>query len=312
MGPLSKYIGCMLGSALGDAIGELAFQYPAWDRLNREISERAVLRYTDDTAMAIGLAESIIHVGGIDQQHLGDTFRLNFEREPWRGYASGPPTIFFRVSQYRMSYVESAKELFGGSGSLGNGAAMRVAPIGLFYNHSEEDLYEHAARSASVTHAHPVGMDGAALQARAVALAVKLNPAALFPADDFIQKLVEFARSEEMRDKLKLMRVLLSRDLGPVEAASRLGKSVAVHESLPFALYSFIRNPESFNECLKCAVLHGGDRDTLGAMACAVSGAYLGENAIPEIWKGKLENRDLIEGLARQLAEQRLRLTAGH
>ena len=302
MDRVSKYVGCMLGSALGDAIGELAFQYPDWDRLFRVISGRALLRYTDDTAMGIGLAQSIVHVGGIDQQHVGDTFRFNYEREPWRGYSSGSPTIFSMVSQYRMSYVEAAKELFEGVGSLGNGAAMRVAPLGLFYHH-DEDLYEHAARSASVTHAHPVGMDGAALQARAVALAVALDPATPFSADDFIQKLVEFARSEEMRGKLELVRDLIHRDVGPAEAASRLGKSVAVHESLPFALYSFIRNPRSFNECLTCAVLNGGDRDTLGAMACAVSGAYLGVKAIPEIWKEKLENRELIEGLARQLGE---------
>jgi len=80
---------------------------------------------------------------------------------------------------------------------------------------------------------------------------------------------------------------------------------VAVHESLPFALYSFLRHPKSFADCLFCAILHGGDRDTLGAMACAVSGAYVGIDSIPQSWRQKLENRSYIEDLALRLSEIR-------
>jgi len=76
-----------------------------------------------------------------------------------------------------------------------------------------------------------------------------------------------------------------------------------VHESLPFALFSFLRHPKSFEDCLFCAILHGGDRDTLGAMACAISGAYVGIKAIPESWIEKLENRSYIEDLAVRLSE---------
>ena len=52
-----------------------------------------------------------------------------------------------------------------------------------------------------------------------------------------------------------------------------------------------------------CAILNGGDRDTLGAMACGLSGAYLGIEAIPQAWWAKLENREYIEALALKLAE---------
>src|SRR5512141_3077337 len=93
----SKYLGCMLGSALGDAIGELAFRFPEEGRLRAAIAAAPVLRYTDDTAMAIGLAESLAERGGLDPPHLGRTFQRHFNREPWRGYASGPPTIFQMV-----------------------------------------------------------------------------------------------------------------------------------------------------------------------------------------------------------------------
>jgi poly(ADP-ribose) glycohydrolase ARH3 len=254
--------------------------------------------------MAIGLAESIAQVGGIDPQHVGDTFRANFKREPWRGYASGPPTIFSSVERYGVSYAEVARGLFGGQGSFGNGAAMRITPVGLFF-HDAPDLYEKARQSASVTHTHPIGVDGAAVLARAVAQAVKLGPREPFPLDEFSRGLVDFARTPEVRDKMALVRTLIAEDVAPPDAANRLGRSVAVHESMPFAVYSFLRHPQSFEACLFCAVLHGGDRDTLGAMACGVSGAYLGVEAIPQAWRGKLENREHIEGLALELAGMR-------
>ena len=68
-------------------------------------------------------------------------------------------------------------------------------------------------------------------------------------------------------------------------------------ESLPFAVYSFLRLPSSFEDCPYCAIMHGGDRDTLGAMAGAISEAYLGFEAIPLLWHNKLENREMIQGL---------------
>jgi poly(ADP-ribose) glycohydrolase ARH3 len=300
----SKFLGGMVASALGDAIGELAFRGLGEADLRAEIAQRGALIYTDDTAMAMGLAESITHVGWLDQQHLGDTFRANFQREPWRGYASGPPTVFSLVERRGMSYSEAARSLFGGQGSFGNGAAMRIAPVGLFF-HDAPDLYEKARASASVTHAHPIGVDGAAVLAWAVAQAVRLGPGEPFTFEPFSQGLIDFARTPEIRDKMMLVRTLIAKDVPPSDAARRLGRSVAVHESMPFAIYAFLRHPQSFEACLFCAILNGGDRDTLGAMACAVSGAYLGVEAIPPAWREKLENRQHIEDLAIKFAEMR-------
>ena len=179
---------------------------------------------------------------------------------------------------------------------------MRIAPVGLFY-HDAPDIYDKARLSASVTHAHPIGVDGAAVLAWAVAQAVKLAPQEPFPCEQFSQSLVDFVRTPEMQDKTVLVRTLIAEDVPPLDAARRLGRSVAVHESLPFALYAFLRHPRSFGACLLCATMHGGDRDTLGAMACAVSGAYLGVEAIPQAWREKVENRQHIESLAVKLAE---------
>jgi poly(ADP-ribose) glycohydrolase ARH3 len=317
-GLADKFLGAMVGTALGDAIGERAFRRPDAAALRAWIAEAdlseppaAPIVYTDDTAMALGLAQSLVELGRLDEQHLGDTFRANYQREPWRGYASGPPTVFALVERYGMPYVEAARSLFGGEGSFGNGAAMRVAPVGLFF-HDAPDLYEQARRSAVVTHAHPIGVDGAASLARAVSQAVGLDPQQPFPLEQFAHGLEVTVRTPQMRDKLERIRSLLAQNAPPELAARRLGQSVAMHESLPFALYAFLRHPHSFEECLFCAVLHGGDRDTLGAMACAVSGAYLGIKAIPPDWRARLENRDVIETLALELADRSSARTIQH
>lgn len=299
MGPdlRSKFLGCLLGSALGDAIGELAFRHPDKAALLKAVEAAEILAYTDDTAMALGLAESLARRGTLDQEDLGRTFHRNFLNEPWRGYASGPPTVFQLVQGTGISYVQAARRLFGGAGSYGNGAAMRVAPVGLFF-HNCPDLYEQAAASAAVTHAHPLGRDGAAVQALAVAQAASLNPMEPFPREVFVKNLIDFARTEALKEKLLVLQDLLSRGAPAPDAARLLGRSVAVDESLPFALFAFLTCPYSYQDCLLCAVLHGGDRDTLGAMAGAVSGAFLGQEAIPWPWQKKLENRGQIEKAA--------------
>lgn len=301
----SKFLGSMVGSALGDAIGELAFRYQDKESLSSQLKQLDKLYYTDDSTMSIGIAESIIKTGNLDGQDLGERFRRNFQKEPWRGYGPGPPTVFSKVERLGMSYVEAAKTLFGGKGSFGNGASMRVAPVGLFY-HNSLHLYEKACISASVTHAHPVGKDGAAVQAKAVSLAVNLAPDEPFPYATFIKNLIDFAKTQELKEKLVMVQKLIMTSASPLRATRQLGQSVAVHESLPFATYSFLCHPQSFKECLFCAILHGGDRDTLGAMACALSGAYLGIDSIPQTWRKKLENRRYIEKLAVKLFDIQL------
>ena len=299
----SSFLGGMIGSALGDAIGELAFSAGSRESLERKIQRSGLLRYTDDTAMAIGIAESICERGGLESRHLGDTFSRNFRREPWRGYASGPPGVFSMVERTRVSYREAAAGLFGGQGSLGNGAAMRVAPVGLFF-HRSGDLYEQARAASEITHAHPVGVDGAAVLAAAVAEAADAHPREGMDAAGMCGMLIDFARTDEIRGKMEQVGKLVEDQTPPNKAASVLGRGIAVQDSMPFAVFSFLRYPGSYRDCLLCAVLNRGDCDTLGAMACGISGAYLGIDAVPAQWRDKLENRGYIEELAVRLWER--------
>jgi poly(ADP-ribose) glycohydrolase ARH3 len=298
---LAKFRGALIGCAVGDAVGELAAVHNTKRQLEDFLSEGDMLRYTDDTAMAIGLAEALTTSGGkVVEKEIGEAFRRNYGREPWREYSASTPAVFAASQRKGLPYSEAAAQLHGGQGSFGNGAAIRIAPLGLLFRKSQR-LREYAEISARVTHTHPIGIDGAAIMAWAVGRVALLDPRAKFPYSDFCVGIVNFARTREMRQKLALVVELLANKATPQDAAFQLRLSQTVEESLPFSLFSFLKFPLSFRDCIYCAVLNGGDPDSLGSMAGALSGAYLGWDAIPKEWRARVENGDRIDELARRL-----------
>jgi len=246
----------------------------------------------------IGVAESLIANKGFNGEHMAWTFIKNWEKEPWRGYGPGPPRVF-RMIKSGVAWNEAAKQLYGGMGSFGNGAAMRVAPIGLFYYDDAEKLREIAHKSAEITHTHMLGKEGAALQAYAVALAIKAESESFNPID-FLEKLIEFTRVDAYREKLEKAKGLLNND-DKREIIRDLGNSVEALNSVPTAIYCFAKHHESFAKAVLYAISLGGDTDTIGAMTGAIAGAYHGIENIPDAWKQKLEKRDYIEKLASEL-----------
>ena len=306
---LHKFRGCMLGGALGDAIGELASSHGDYESLIDWIGEGDVLRYTDDTAMSIGLAEALTKSGGgINEEAVGKIFQHNYVREPWRNYSQSLTQIFATVKRHEIPFSEAAGWLHDGKGSLGSGASVRNAPLGLLFRNSDR-LREFAEQTARITHTHEVGVDGGAIMAWAAARLANLDPKGKFPFASFCTGIVSFAQSKVMRLRLVQMIELIASNSPPEKAAAELelsqtpelelSKTVAA--SLPYALYSFLTNQRSFKDCVYCAVLQGGERDTMGAMAGALSGAYLGGKAIPKDWVSRVENREVLEDLAKQL-----------
>lgn len=292
----------MVGTGVGDALGA---SFEGWRRAEpRQIEAVAdrleVLAYTDDTHMMIGVAESLIVKKGFDGEHMALTFVTNYESEPFRGYGPGPPRLF-RLIRAGEAWDKVAGRLYGG-GSYGNGSAMRIAPIGIFYHDDLDRLTEVAAQSSLITHSHELGKAGAVLQACAVAAATSLIPPVASVHDDFMTRLSELPLPEVYGRKLgKIKELLTEQDRARIVA--ELGNGVEAFNSVPAAVYSFLRYPSSFEDAVLYAVSLGGDADTIGAMTGAISGAYLGIEAIPDKWKGKLENRQYIEELANRLWE---------
>lgn len=296
----SKFLGSLIGTGVGDALG--AF-YEGCHRVQPEeiefmASRQGLLTYTDDTHMMIGMAESLIERIGFDGEHMAHVFITNYEHEPFRGYGSGPPHIF-KLIRSGEEWNKAAERIYPG-GSFGNGAAMRIAPVGVLYHYDLENLKKVAHESSRITHAHALGKEGAALQAYAIALATDMDPSVPFDCDGFLAKLSKFVQQAEYRDRIRnVERLLGEEDRSRVVAA--LGNGIEAFNSVPAAIFSFLTHSHSFKESVLYAISLGGDTDTIGAMNGAISGAFLGIDAIPHEWRDKLENKEYIENLAEKL-----------
>lgn len=296
----SKFLGALIGTGVGDALGA---PFEGWHRVGREEIEavaerRRMLTYTDDTHMMIGVAESLIRTRGFDGENMTQTFVKNYELEPFRGYGPGPPRIF-RLIRSGKAWDKAAQELYHG-GSYGNGSAMRVAPIGVLYYDNPEILREVAHKSSQITHTHTLGKEGAAVQAYAIGLATNLEPPLAVDQHDFLAKLINYTQDRVYKEKLNRIKGLLV-EPDKARVTIELGNGIEAFNSVPTAIYSFLAQPDSFTQAVLYAISLGGDTDTIGAMTGAISGAYLGIESIPNSWKGKLENGFYIEELAERL-----------
>ncbi|OWK40240.1 ADP-ribosylglycohydrolase family protein [Fimbriiglobus ruber] len=225
--------------------------------------------YTDDTQMAIGVAETLVEHGRIVEDALCRAFVANYVSS--RGYARGARMVLNAMEEGR-DYRRLAEEYFPG-GSFGNGAAMRVAPVGLLFRDDYRRLKAEARAQSTPTHTHPLGIEGAHLLALAVALCTQV---AAFDRVAFFAELVAACESAEFRDQIRLAEQ--SRTVADLAA---LGNQITALHSVPTAIASFALTPESFAETIGNVILLGGDTDTLAAMAGALSGAYLGASRLP-------------------------------
>jgi poly(ADP-ribose) glycohydrolase ARH3 len=302
----AKFLGALVGTGVGDAVGAGFEGRPPFDSqlVESAIERKQVLRYTDDTHMMIGIAESLIEKGGFDGAHMADVFAQNYEAEPWRGYGPGPP-VLFRMLRRGVPWDQLGDKVYSG-GSYGNGSAMRIAPVGVMYHDDLDSLREVAYKSSHITHSHELGKEGAALQACAIAMALGMRPDSRFDAGEFLSKLGDFVTHAVYKEKLaKAKKLLRTTDARLI--VQELGHGVEAFNSAPTAIYCFVSRANSFRDAILFAVSLGGDTDTIAAMTGAISGAYLGVDDIPEKWRLKLENRAYIEELANKLYQLWLR-----
>ncbi len=287
-----QFVGALLGLMTGDALGRSAKGHTPEELLEREESGGGQIEmiggfYTEDTEMMIGVAETLIAEGQIDQQALAR--RLGDNLDPMRGHNPGELEVLYRLQQ-GVDWRDANRAVFE-EGSYGVGGAPRVAPVGLYYHDDPDGLAKAAAAAAEVTHAHPLGMAGAVTVALGVALAVqRATPRDLF---DGIRDLLAAHGYEDFLPFLGALPDLLDSWPSPAQVVEKLGgNSLTVQYCVPAALYSVLRHPESFEKAVGFAVLLGGDADSIGAIAGAMAGAYHGVNAIPAVWTGRLENEE--------------------
>lgn len=276
--PAEKLNGIMLGLMVGDALGGRFNDMQPEDipLLDLEyIRENPPKRSTDDTEMVISVLEEMISNGVIDQGSLKERFLKRFSS--WGRYSEGMLEV---VEHWRRGDTvrTAAASLYNGTGDFGNGAAMRVAPISAFFVLDEmEELFEQVRRCAILTHTHSYGISGALLQSYAVLLA--LNNV---PVDTWIDNIFKLPIESAYKIKMGYVVQCLERCATANESAREVGNGAEAIEAVPAAINSFLRYPDSFIDSVSFAVSMGGDTDTIAAMTGAISGAFLGDQGIPE------------------------------
>ncbi|WP_405678474.1 ADP-ribosylglycohydrolase family protein [Streptomyces sp. NBC_00868] len=280
------------GLVLGDAFGQ------SWFVRDAEAGERwlagRVLRpgpwkWTDDGAMAIVLYEHLVRYGEVREDALAAGFAAEYARDPYRQYGASMHEVLERIGAGEGWRAVTAEQ-FDGQGSWGNGAAMRVAPLGAWFRTDLAMVVEQARRSALATHAHPEAVAGAVAVAVAAALAAagRGGPAPSRP--EFLREVAARVAPSEVRTLL-LEAAALPAGTTVRKAADRLGSGwrISAPDTVPFALWCAALSPDDLPEALWRTVEGWGDRDTTCAIVGGVIAARTSLSAVPAQWRAHTE-----------------------
>ena len=299
----SRIRGCLLAGALGDAVGRPFEGHTHVSLVDVEdvLQGGGPLRWTDDTALLLALAEylgELDDVTAINDDDLARRFALAWQADPHRGYGSNPPQIFATVLSGG-DWRSAATRSFGGAGSLGNGGAMRAAPVGALP--ATAALVAHLARrTAAVTHAHRDAQDAAAAVALATWVCLRTEPDDLDPAALLSTITAELSSSTLIAATQAVVDTIDLDD--PAAVAEVTGTGIAAVEAAPAALAAFLHHPQDPVAVITFAVAMGGDTDTVATMAGCLSGALTGQAALPESLLTRLEQARRIGRIADALA----------
>ncbi len=273
------------GLSVGDAFGECFFYGQRHGRIAQRAVPSGTWSYTDDTAMALSVVEVLGHHGRIDQDRLAGRFAARYREEPGRGYGGMAHLILTQIGQ-GAPWRHAAGRAFGGQGSMGNGGAMRVGPVGAYFADDFQAAVENARASAQVTHAHPEGQAGAIAAAVAAAHAWRVRQGGQADAGKSILEVaVEHTPEGPTRDGLRAALTLPPEET--VESAVALlgnGSRVVAFDTVPFALWSAARHIDDYEEALWTTVSGLGDMDTNCAIVGAIVALAVGREGIPDAW----------------------------
>jgi len=304
-----RLAGSILGQALGDALGFVVEAQPpevaqvyvqGWLRAGRagewSHPQFPFGQYSDDTQLARELLRSFQDAGGWDASvfaiRMAELFRDG------RDVGAGQGT---RSSALRLLQGVPWDQAGTPAPYAGNGAAMRAGPLGLLIP-NRQAMCRVARQQARITHLDPRCAAGAAVVARAVAIAARQVP--IEPAE-FLEDLADCAGTEDSGVAEAVRGLSHWVSLAPHDAARHLhqsaldpehtgrwrGISAYVTPSVVWSLYAFLRSPDDYWETICTAIGVGGDTDTMAAMAGAISGARSGAEALPGNLVARLNDR---------------------
>ncbi|GAB2442266.1 ADP-ribosylglycohydrolase family protein [Streptomyces incanus] len=284
-GRLDRALASLRGLSVGDALGSQFFVPVNYPLLKRRELPPGVWQWTDDTEMACSVVAVLAAHRRIDQDALAQSFARRHDFD--RGYGPAVGRLL-RLVREGGDWRELAADLFDGRGSWGNGAAMRIAPLGAWYADDPEQAIHQAEISAYPTHQHREAVVGAMAVAAAAALAAAPGgppgPEALL---DGVVALVP-GKSAVGAGLRRARDMLDYGDTATVAAVLGCGRRTTAHDTVPFALWSAARALGDYEQAFWTTAQAGGDVDT----TCAIVGGVIaaGEAGTPPAgWVERVE-----------------------
>ncbi len=302
MTTLERYRGCLLGLAAGDALGTtLEFQDPGSfeplvDMVGGGPFDLKAGEWTDDTSMALCLAESLVTKHGFDPIHQLETYvrwcRDGHLSVKGRCFDIGFTTraAIARFQERPQPYPGATDERSGGNGSL-----MRLAPAPLAFAGRPELAISNAGDSSRTTHGSPECIDACRYFAGLILAAISgLSKREILNSD--FEPLVKNVLQLSLAPKV----AAIARGSFALKEPPQIRGSGYVIHTLEAALWAF-HGTDNFRDGALRVVNLGEDADTTGAVYGQIAGAFYGESGIPQEWRDKLAMRGLIEQRADEL-----------
>ena len=302
MEKIDRYLGSLQGLAVGDALGTtLEFAEPGTftpitDMVGGGPFSLRPGEWTDDTSMALCLAESLVEKNGFDPQDQMERY-VRWWKE---GHLSHSGNCFDigNTTRKALSQFEITQDSFSGSSdsfAAGNGSIMRLAPVPMFYAREPELAIMKSAESSRTTHGANEAIDACKYLAAIIAGAIngatkdELLSERYCPIDDYWKNNPLTPSIDEIA-----MGSFKRKDPPDIKGTGYVVKS------LEAALWAFNKG-KTFEEGCLLAVNLGADADTTGAVYGQIAGAYFGKQGIPERWLTNLAWRPTILDLAHRL-----------
>ncbi|AIV33816.1 ADP-ribosylglycohydrolase family protein [Streptomyces sp. CCM_MD2014] len=283
-GRLDRALSSLRGLSVGDALGSQFFVPVNYPLLGRRELPPGTWQWTDDTEMACSVVSVLAAHHRIDQDALALSFAHHHDFD--RGYGPAVNRLL-RLVREGGDWRELAAALFNGQGSWGNGAAMRIAPLGAWYADDPEQATHQAEISAYPTHQHREAVVGAMAVAAAAALAA--DPAGPPPAHALLDGVIALVPKSAVGAGLRRARDMLDySDAATVAAVLGCGRRTTAHDTVPFALWSAARALGEYETAFWTTAQVGGDVDTTCAIVGGVVAAGKG-GAPPAEWAGRVE-----------------------
>ncbi|MGC4893608.1 ADP-ribosylglycohydrolase family protein [Micromonospora sp. DT31] len=242
--------------------------------------------WSDDTEMACSVLGVLAAHGRMEPDALALALAAHYD--PARRYGAGAVELL-ELIRGGTPWPVAAASAFDGQGSCGNGAAMRVAPLGAWHADSTRRAAEQARASAEVTHAHPEGVAGAVAVAVAASLATRARLDGDLPDPARLLTVVAgtLDPAGEVHRGVRRAAELLGRPAAEVADALGNGSRITAQDTVPFTLWVAATRLSDYPAAIRACVEVGGDVDTTAAIVGGIVAAYAGVGApggVPEGW----------------------------